>query len=370
MANRVLFVTLHHWRSHYRLGMHWLADTFHRKGWEVVFMTVCASPIKRFLGRDRRLCAVAPEKANRLARIKENYYGYLWQTPWHPPAKGGWLKNLLSAPLIRMWPLLPLGEVRSLLPDTDLAIFDSHVGILLMPRIRSLAPNARMVYRASDHLYAMGVHPAVVRFQQRIASQFDRISCPSEAIFRQFDSLGNARVDHHGLSKSHFDRSHPDPYDDRDRPVAVFVGNVHVDLDLLARACRQRRDIAFHVIGRLPDLPDEANLVKHGSLPFAETVPFIQHADIGLHCIAPGPACESFTDSLKVLQYTYCKLPIVAPEFLRCERQNFVFYHPGDDASIRQALGEALQMDRSTIDPSGVESWEDLAAKLAGQLEL
>jgi 2-beta-glucuronyltransferase len=85
---------------------------------------------------------------------------------------------------------------------------------------------------------------------------------------------------------------------------------------------------------------------------------------MGLQTLAPHDGAEAFTDSLKIIQYTYCRLPILAPSFLRSPRPTFVFYVPGDRASIGSALDEARRFDRGRVDTAGVRSWDDLADQL------
>jgi len=112
-------------------------------------------------------------------------------------------------------------------------------------------------------------------------------------------------------------------------------------------------------------MPGAANLTCHGERPFAELVPYLQHADIGLQALTYTPGAEWFTDSLKMFQYTYCRLPIVAPRYLQHDRPHVYYYDPGDDASIRQALLAARGHDRGQIVTASVLSWDDLASKLA-----
>ena len=64
-------------------------------------------------------------------------------------------------------------------------------------------------------------------------------------------------------------------------------------------------------------------------------------------------------------EYTYCRLPIVAPSFLRQPRPHVFYYEPADDASIQQMLLAARAFDRTRITVDGVVTWDDLAAKLA-----
>jgi 2-beta-glucuronyltransferase len=125
-------------------------------------------------------------------------------------------------------------------------------------------------------------------------------------------------------------------------------------------------DAAFHIIGPIPGLPKRPNVFAYGELPFERTVPYLIHADAGLQTLAYRPGAECFTDSLKIIQYTYCRLPIIAPDFLRCARPNMFYYQPGDDQSISKALREAFAFDRNAINTNGIRSWDELADLLAG----
>jgi 2-beta-glucuronyltransferase len=113
-------------------------------------------------------------------------------------------------------------------------------------------------------------------------------------------------------------------------------------------------------------LPKTANLTTHGERPFQALIPYLRHADIGLQTLVYVPGAECFTDSLKMQQYTYCRLPIVAPMFLRSGQSHVFTYKPGNDESIAQALKAASEYDRNLVPWSSVGTWDDMIQKLAG----
>jgi 2-beta-glucuronyltransferase len=78
------------------------------------------------------------------------------------------------------------------------------------------------------------------------------------------------------------------------------------------------------------------------------------------------PGYASLGQGNKVAQYSYCRLPIVAPAQLEGDRPNLCFFEPGDTESLRRALEEAEQMPHSPAFADGVRSAEELAAVLAG----
>ena len=51
----------------------------------------------------------------------------------------------------------------------DLVAFEGTAALLLVERIRGLVPGARLVYRASDDLRALGVHPLILEAEARAA---------------------------------------------------------------------------------------------------------------------------------------------------------------------------------------------------------
>ena len=83
---------------------------------------------------------------------------------------------------------------------------------------------------------------------------------------------------------------------------------------------------------------------------------------VGFHFLAQSFARAGW--DVLVIQYTYCRLAILAPSFLRSPRPNFVLYIPGDRASIGSALEEARRFDRGRVDTAGIRSWDDLADQL------
>ena len=85
----------------------------------------------------------------------------------------------------------------------------------------------------------------------------------------------------HGLRKDLFDAPSTSPYEGPG-PFFIYVGREYVDVDFLGRAARLMPEGSFHVFGAIADLPTAANLHGYGERPFAETIPYLKHADVGL----------------------------------------------------------------------------------------
>ncbi len=360
---RVVLVSVHYLESQRKAGFHWLTEAYWRQGWDVTFVTASLSWLSK-LRRDHRFTYPVRQEANHLRQVRERMASYVLFTPWHPANFRSSALNSLSGPLFRRYGRADIGALAGPVAEADLVIFESTPGLLLYRRFRELNPRARFVYRVSDDLRLLNNHPVVLDAERQIAPEFDLVSVPSGYMQGLFPGLENVRVDSHGLEKHLFDAPSADPYGDHSRPNAVFVGNSHFDYDFLERASRLTPGWTFHIIGPIAGIPPLPNVVTYGEIPFAATIPFLQHADVGLQIRAYSSGAESLSDSLKVLQYSYCRLPVVAPDFLRSARANVVHYRPGDDASVGAALSTALAMDRAAIRRDDICSWDELAVKL------
>jgi 2-beta-glucuronyltransferase len=360
---RVVFVTSQYLASDRKAGFHWLAEAFWRKGWHVLFFTESLSWLS-LLRRDDRCKYPLRHEAHRLRQVGERMASYVWLTPFHPINLRARLLNRLTSPLLRLYPRFSLGEAEPEIARADLLVFDSDHGLFLFDRFKELNPHARFVYRVSDDIGMMGHNPLLPAEEERVVSQFDLVSVPTSGMQQRLGSLANVSFHNHGLEKDLFDRQHANPYA-APGPNVLYVGRHYFDADFMVRAIRSFPNWSFHIVGNVGALPTARNLICHGERPFAELVPYLQHADIGLHNLIYRPGAECFTDSLKVFQYTYCRLPIVATNFLKQARPHVFYYQPGDDDSIRQALIAASRYDRTQISTAEVLSWDDVASKLA-----
>lgn len=361
-VKRIVLVTGHYFDSKRKAGFHWLAEAFWQAGWEVVFVTASLSWLS-FISRDHRLQYPVVPKRMKLEKVRDRFWSYVWFTPWHPANLRHPILNKLATPLYEGYGSLRLGEIEPLIAASNVVVFESSPGLMLFERFKKLNPEARYIYRVSDDLRLLKNHPAVIAAEERIASQFDLISTPSESIYRIFAHLPQAVQHTHGIAKDLYDEPCDSPYESGVTNV-VFCGNTRFDRTFLDLASELFPDWRFHIIGPIPDLPRRENVIAYGEMPFKETIPYVKHADVGLQCLSYTPGAECFTDSLKIIQYTYCRLPIVAPAYLRSSRTNMIYYELEDRESIRKALLEASRFERSIIDMRSVLSWDEIAQAL------
>lgn len=359
---KVVLLSYHYLESKRRAGFHWLADAYWRMGWDVVFVTAPISRISRLRGNFRFEYPVLAE-ANRLKRIRPGLSSYVLFTTLHPIDLRLQALNSLAAPLFKTYARADLGELEPELRSADLVVFESTPALLLFDRLRAMNRRARFVYRVSDDFDFIGAPPLVRRAEIESVTRFDLVSTASRRSAERLRKHGEVRFDYHGVSKELFDRDVPSPY--AAGINVCWVGSHCLDRQFVAIAAEQFPSWRFHVIGADPGV-ERGNVVHHGELPFAQTVPFVKHADIGVAAYAHRPGVEALGDSsLKVLQFLHCGVPIVAPEFLSIEHSHVFYYRPGDAESIRATLERALAAGRDLSTDRRLASWEDLALTLA-----
>jgi 2-beta-glucuronyltransferase len=360
-SRRVVLVSGHYLGSKRRAGFHHLAQAYWDAGWDVTFVTAAISLVSQLRG-DYRFSYPVREEANRLVRVRERLTSFVLLTRTHPGNLGFELANRLSMRWFARYARVPLGPLEQRLREADLVVFEGTAALLLVPRVRELASRARLVYRASDDLRALGVHPLIVEAETTAIPLFDLVSVPTQEIADVLRRYGPAEVHPPGVDKAALDRPTESPYGAG--TAAVFAGvSPLFDYESLVAAAELAQDAAFHVIGPA-QRPAPPNVSFHPELPFEELVPYLQHARFGLLFFPAGYA--SLGQGNKIAQYSYCRLPVVAPADLRAERPNVIVFERGDAASLRRALDEAERMPHSAAFAEGITSSEELAAILAG----
>ncbi|WP_297046651.1 hypothetical protein [uncultured Desulfovibrio sp.] len=363
----IVLLSNHWYPSPRRAGFHHLADAWHAQGHTVSFVTVGFSWISRLRRDFRTRLPGIWQACNTWQHLRERFDSYVLFTAWHPHTTLlAPLDHLLATRLRRYDRLLPktLGErIRS----ADVIVYESCVALYLVSRCQELAPHARHIYRVSDDIRTLRSTPAsMIPLEQQVAPRFSRISVPCRWLLQKFSGLPQARLDPHGVDTGLFDRCGKDPYSP-DTINAVFCGLGFYDARAVHAMARVRRDIQFHIIGiDAPHAGFPENIQYHGEVPFAETIPYIKFADVGLYTLCPSSRrpMQPYTDSLKILQYRYCGLPIVAPDFLDLHREGVFYYTAGDVTSCASAMDAALKHGTHPEYAVEVHTWDEVARAL------
>lgn len=361
---KVVFLSNHYYYSDRKAGFHQLADAFSSNGNQVFFVTTGFS-LFSYLRSDFRVRYKNIFKdRNKLVNVKKDFYSYVYFTLLHPHnLLFGWLNSLFNR-LTLTYGKRCLGDLQNILKSADIVIFESSNALYFFDHLHNINPDAKRIYRVSDDIRILrSRHPSLDEVEKSIASRFDLISVPCSYLLDKF-STTNVKLQKHGINKAAFDEAGPPSLYKQYERNAVFVGNAHFDDDFLEIAADLFPAIHFHIIGPLTPKLTKPNVTYYGEMKFEETVSYVRYADIGMFpLLKTNSFVESFTDSLKVIQYRYCKLPIVAPDFLKLKDKNASAYEPGNKDSIKKSIENALALKEGNAHEEvfDIMSWKELA---------
>ena len=257
------------------------------------------------------------------------------------------------------------------LRDADVFIVESGSGPLLVPTFARNNPKAKFIYNFSDRSGVVDFHPYVVRQTEKNLPHFSMIRLNAAIVANDFPDGAPTCYVPQAIDKALFDRPWPNPYA-TPRNV-ISIGDMLFDASSVSIMAKNFPDWTLHLFGKGAKLPQELpNVRQYGERPYDEIVPYLKHADIG---IAPYSNAQKETDylsqsSLKLVQYTYCALPIVTPQFAASHRDHAFGYTPGVESTIVYAFEKAMQCDRNGIDRSSVQDWTQMIDTMLGKVGL
>lgn len=354
----VLIVTGQHFATSPRkVDLHFIADVLSKRGDHVDFLSLRLSWVSR-LSKDGRFKFARQRPLNRWTTVSPRTDEYIWYTPFHLMNLRNTALNQVSGRVFKLLGSHLPFAVRQRLPSYTDIVIESGQGPLVTAEIRALAPNARIIYHAADRLSTIGSHPAIQKVFEKTIDDYDLVHIVAESLKADIPPGPPVVYLPHGISKQAFDTA-TNPYGTARNVVSV--GDMLFDARAVAILAGANPDWTFHLFGKKAFLdPSPANVVAHGEVPFEEVVNYIKFADIG---VAPylesGNAEYLSQSSLKLIQYTYCRLPIVAPVFAATGRDHVQGYAPDNEASLQAAFEKAVSYDRTTIDTATALSWEE-----------
>ncbi|MFC5069446.1 glycosyltransferase family 4 protein [Flaviflagellibacter deserti] len=349
-----------------KTGMVFWAETFAKLGFETSVVTTQLSYISKVFN-PQRFQALGAEPMNKWVR-RGAIDTFIW-VPWVHPVRAPrpWM-NASSEWLLSAYASLLDKEICRVAAEADIIVIESCAAVALFERLKRAAPKAQFVYCASDRLAQVGMHPGLQKTLTSTASRYDLIRVPSPLM--KGDFAVEADYIPHGVEKSVFDelpgRSHGD-----ERKSAIVAGDMAFDEVAVRTLVHSFPDIEFHFFGRmnLAEFRGKANVVIHGEVPFEVLAGFVKRADVGIAPYQFHPGLDYLAESsLKLHQYTYCRLPTVAPIFAKGGRDHVFGYTPGSAASVVEAMKLALTHDRGTIDNSQILGWTAVVQQVLGRL--
>ena len=206
--------------------------------------------------------------------------------------------------------------------------------------------------------------------KKNIVPLFDLVSVPSLSLRSRFTGE-NVLLQFHGINKDAFlgEHQYPESYSQFTKNI-VFAGNSYFDLQFIDIASSLFPDYGFHLIGPISYCTKNPNVKVYGEVPFVEIVPYLIHADVGLQIRRMKTGPVTLSDSLKILQYTWCNIPIIAPYGLNSDRKHVIYYKYDDPDSIQNAVINAVQYDRSQINRTDIKNWDELVTDMLRKVEI
>lgn len=360
----VLFTYQHLSPNSRKTGMLFIADALASSGFDTKVVTVQLS-LFTYFSRHRRTKSFNRGDLLTWRDRGERLKAYVWLAAVHPLSFGASKAPFIGRWLAKIYPWMLPRTVMEEVRRADIIVIESCVAVCLFDHLKRRAPSAKFLYCASDRLSVAGMHPYLEEILNDTASKYDLIRIPAEAMKGDFPSSANVQFLPHGLDKSVFDAATESPYAER-TVNAVVAGDMNSDTGAIRTMASAFPDVVFHVFGKLHfaavDLP---NVVNHGEVAFSSLATFIRHADVGIAPYKLKEGAEYLSQSsLKMIQYTYCRLPIVAPFFAKNGRDHVCGYDGSSIVSIRNALTTALEYDRSKIDHAGITTWNEVVSAM------
>ena len=207
--------------------------------------------------------------------------------------------------------------------------------------MRRINPQARTLYFKRDRLDTVGASVWLQDLEQRIAPQFDRVVVPSPRMAEHLPGGCQVAYVPQGIDKAGFDACAASPYPEGSRN-AVSVGDMLFDADAVGAMARSSPDIRFHLFGAGIAGSYPPNVHLYGERAYEDIVPYIKFADFGIAPYRLGERERYLANSsLKLQQYSYCRLPILVPDLLRGGRANLVCYDQNDERDWAGKVGRA-----------------------------
>lgn len=338
-----------------KVGFHFWSDYLRARGDDVYFITVGQSQLSLLKSKQRPI-----KPYNEWVFLGDRFLGMNWVPPFHPCLNKPALNNLLL-PLFSLYPKFFPESALEQIADADYIVVESGPGLALIPQLANACKQATIIYEVSDRLVTVGAHPAIIKAERNALDYFNLIRVPAMIMLKDFPADKPVWYCPQGMHKADFDQPNPSPY--ASPKNVVSVGDMLFDAAAISIMAQAFPSWTFHLFGRNARLGQTMpNVIEYGEKPIAELTPYIQHADIGLAPYRQAPNCEYLSQSsLKMIQYTYCQLPIVAPAFAAAGRPHVMAYESAEKpASICSAFEKAIQFDRRTINKARVLSWAEM----------
>lgn len=343
-----------------KASIHFVARRWAASGNDVFFTTVGHSALSRFKQKDRYE-ALRREQENRYASIELHLFAGAYLPPLHAFSTARPFVNALVKPLFALYGRHLPAFVKDKIEAADLIVIESGTPVVFLDLVRRLNPRAKLLYFCRDLLRSVGAAPYLREVEARGIGLFDSVCVPSRRLGEMLPSGGKVHFVPQGIEGAVFDRAEVSPYPEGSRN-AVAVGDMLFDQVSVEAMAAAAPDVTFHLFGIRWRGDAPANIRVHGEQSFETLAAYIRHADIGLAPYRVNSSEVYLAElSLKLLQYGYCRLPVLLPDIIPVSRGNEITYSLEGSNDWRGIVGAALALPHSEAYRHGILTWDDVA---------
>ncbi|MBE2190895.1 MAG: hypothetical protein IAE63_01805 [Alphaproteobacteria bacterium] len=348
---KFLFISGHDPDAERKVDLHFMAQCLLEDGNDVSFIVVGSSFLGHAFGKSPLIST--PNTWIYSGRFSKLF----WYPVFHPmKVKLGQFKDISSF-LFGIYPLLfPYKKLRDQ-GCFDYILIESGAGLALVPKLKVLYPKAKFIYSVSDRLVRLHVPRILYSFEKKALPDFDMIRVPSPLMMKDFPCHSVVRYIPHGIDRKLFDAPLPNPFLSKNN--AISIGDSLFDAEAIKILATSYPEWSFHLFGEQAKLAHKLfNVIEHGETRFEDILPYIQHADVGLALYCEAPQADYIShSSLRMIQYSYCKLPIVTPHFSAHDRAHAFGYEIGNAQDLCQAFTCAKDYERESISKDTILDW-------------
>ena len=328
-----------------KASVHFVAQEWARLGHRVHFVTVGLSQLSRWTRRSR-FETLPMQQRNAFVEVQPNLFAGAYLPPVHAFSTSRRFAQPFTAILFRLYASrLPAFVVRSI-QQADIVVVEGGTPLAFLPLVSRLNRKAKLLYFCRDLLSTVGASSHLLRMEAEWMAQFDSVCVPSRKLGEMLPPGGRVHFVPQGIDRALFDGANASPYSESSLNV-VSIGDMLFDHQATTALAKASPEVLFHLFGVTWNEDVPANVRVYGERGFAEIVPYVRHADIGLAAYRADGREEYLAESsLKLLQYSYCGLPIILPANLPVNRGNEVRYQRGDDNDWAGLIQSALQLKR------------------------
>lgn len=364
---RFLFLSTHAFLPTTRkASVHFVTEALAARGHDVDTVSVGFSYLTS-LKKPELYAQLVAQQRNRFVQTGPRRRSACYLPPLHPFSSRSVVLNAINGLFFRLYGGLPPAFMREAIRKADVIAIESGTAIAFFDAVRRLNPHARTLYFKRDRLDTVGASAHLQQLERRIAPLFDRVLVPSPRMGEQLPPGTRLAYIPQGIDKAGFDAADTSPYPPGSQN-GVSVGNMLFDRDAVHAMATSAPDVSFHLFGSgVPDAFPE-NVRVYGERPFDDIIPYIKFAAFG---IAPYRLSERelylVESSLKLQQYSYCTLPVLAPDVLDGGRDNLIGYRQDGEGDWAGKVSLAATLPHDPAWQDGILSWDEVAARIEAE---